>query len=163
MLYFTIFFFQQYNVHMKLGTFPIAYLQVLKFIHQLHLWSVWCEEPLRCRSDNQSIQKPEHTGYSIRKTMLPKIITHNSRLVLIRANNEDYWRHKTEQGRDSGGVKARSVLYNIGYNDICLSTLLQPDCLQDFFEGDILKKMCDVLRTMKTDKIHTLPKINEMI
>ena len=69
----------------------------------------------------------------------------------------------SKQGRDSGGVKSRSVLYNIGYNDICLSTLLLPDCLQDFFEGVIPKKMCVVLRTMKADKIHTLPKINEMI
>ena len=68
-----------------------------------------------------------------------------------------------EQGRDSRGVKSRSVLYNTGYNDICLSTLLLPDCLRDFLKGVVPKVICVVLRTMKADKILTLPKINELI
>ena len=45
-----------------------------------------------------------------------------------------------EQGRDGGGVKSGSLLYDIGYNDICLSTLLLPDCLHDFLEGVIPRR-----------------------
>ena len=140
MLYFTIFFFQQYNGHMKLRTFPLRTYQfwslLANFIYgQCDVRNRYGAEVTTNHLRNQSIP-----GTASEKLCLLRLLP----IILVSFLSEQimnkYWRHKTEQGRDSGGVKSISVRYNIGYNDVCLSTLLLPDCLQDFSRVSFLRR-----------------------
>ena len=67
------------------------------------------------------------------------------------------------QSRGGRGVKHRFALYVLGYNNLCLSNMLLPDCLHDYLEGIVPEVLCVVLVTLKADKIITLSQINLLI
>ena len=67
------------------------------------------------------------------------------------------------QSREVEGVIHKSALYELGYNNLCLSNMLLPDCLNDYLEGIVPKVLCVVLMTFKAYKIITYSQIHLLI
>lgn len=65
--------------------------------------------------------------------------------------------------RQTNGLKSKSILFDLEYNNFHLADLLLPDILHDFLESILVKVICVVLRILKLEGLLTIATINRLI